>query len=52
MQCIGYFKNFNTIEDFKAVDKTALFNEVAGEVSTLCRDYSDSKARLRRSGQV
>jgi Ubiquitin-like modifier-activating enzyme ATG7 N-terminus len=31
----GAFKNFNTIEDFKAADKTALFNEASGEVSLL-----------------
>ena len=28
----GEFKNFNTIEEFKAVDKTALFNQLTGEV--------------------
>lgn len=26
------FKNYNTIEDFKAADKAALFNAVADEV--------------------
>ena len=31
----GAFKNFNTIEDFKAADKTALFNEASNEVSLL-----------------
>jgi ubiquitin-like modifier-activating enzyme ATG7 len=25
----GAFKNFNTIEDFKAADKTALFNQAS-----------------------
>lgn len=28
----GVFKNYNTIEEFKAADKTALFNQVADEV--------------------
>ena len=28
----GSFKNFNTIEDFKNADKTALFNKVADQV--------------------
>ena len=28
----GVFKNYNTIEDFKAADKAALFNAVADEV--------------------
>lgn len=28
----GVFKNYNTIEEFKAADKAALFNEVANEV--------------------
>ena len=31
----GAFKNFNTIEDFKAADKTALFNQASKEVSLL-----------------
>lgn len=29
----GTLRNFNTIEDFKAADKLALFNEVAEEGS-------------------
>ncbi|CCM07128.1 uncharacterized protein FIBRA_09464 [Fibroporia radiculosa] len=28
----GVFKNFNTIEEFKAADKTALFNSIADEI--------------------
>ncbi|KIM80534.1 hypothetical protein PILCRDRAFT_789269 [Piloderma croceum F 1598] len=28
----GAFKNFNTIEDFKAADKTALFNQASEEI--------------------
>lgn len=28
----GTFKNYNTIEEFKAADKTALFNQAADEV--------------------
>ncbi|KZT18854.1 E1-like protein-activating [Neolentinus lepideus HHB14362 ss-1] len=28
----GVFKNYNTIEEFKAADKTALFNKVADEI--------------------
>ncbi|KAL6298925.1 E1-like protein-activating [Sparassis latifolia] len=28
----GLFKNYNTIEEFKAADKTALFNQVAEEI--------------------
>jgi hypothetical protein len=31
----GAFKNFNTIEDFKAADKSALFNQASEEVSLL-----------------
>lgn len=27
----GVFKNYNTVEEFKAADKTALFNQVADE---------------------
>ena len=30
----GAFKNFNTIEDFKAADKTVLFNQASDEVNT------------------
>ncbi|KAI0922572.1 hypothetical protein AcV5_009509 [Taiwanofungus camphoratus] len=30
----GVFKNYNTVEEFKAADKTALFNQVADEVWT------------------
>lgn len=29
---LGKFKNFNTIEDFKNADKSALFNQLADEV--------------------
>ena len=32
----GSFKNYNTIEEFKAADKTALFNQAADEVGELC----------------
>lgn len=32
VSCSGVLKNFNTIEDFKAADKTVLFNQVADEV--------------------
>lgn len=28
----GIFKNFNTIEDFKAADKAALINDVVSKV--------------------
>lgn len=28
----GILKNYNTIEEFKAADKTALFNELSDEV--------------------
>ncbi len=28
----GVLKNYNTIEEFKAADKTSLFNEVSDEV--------------------
>lgn len=31
----GSFKNFNTIEDFKNADKTALFNHLSDEVRPL-----------------
>lgn len=31
----GIFKNFNTIEDFKAADKTAIFNQASEEVMQL-----------------
>lgn len=37
----GIFKNFNTIEDFKAADKTALFNHVTDKV---CRNLYIMKA--------
>lgn len=30
----GMLKNYNTIEEFKAADKTALFNELSDEVRT------------------
>lgn len=33
MAVTGVFKNYNTIEEFKAADKTMLFNQVADEVS-------------------
>jgi len=32
----GILKNFNTIEDFKATDKTAFFNQLADEVPLFC----------------
>ncbi|KAH8112971.1 ubiquitin-like conjugating enzyme [Phellopilus nigrolimitatus] len=32
VSCTGTFKNFNTIEEFKAADKTALFNQTADEI--------------------
>ncbi|KAI5116668.1 hypothetical protein M0805_007840 [Coniferiporia weirii] len=32
VSCTGTFKNYNTIEEFKAADKTALFNQVADEI--------------------
>ena len=32
MAVTGVFKNYNTIEEFKAADKTVLFNQVADEV--------------------
>lgn len=35
VRCKGTFKNFNTIEDFRAADKAALFNQVADEVRHL-----------------
>lgn len=31
----GVLKNYNTIEEFKAADKTALFNELSDEVRVL-----------------
>lgn len=34
MSVHGILKNFNTIEEFKAVDKSALFNELADELWT------------------
>ena len=32
ISCTGFFKNYNTIEEFKAADKAALFNQVAEQV--------------------
>jgi ubiquitin-like modifier-activating enzyme ATG7 len=32
VQATGIFKNFNTIEDFKAADKAALVNGVVSKV--------------------
>lgn len=34
----GMLKNYNTIEEFKAADKTALFNELSDEVRTRSSD--------------
>ncbi|KIJ65777.1 hypothetical protein HYDPIDRAFT_27010 [Hydnomerulius pinastri MD-312] len=38
----GVFKNYNTIEDFKAADKAALFNGVANEMWSNIVDKKDS----------
>ncbi|KIK81706.1 hypothetical protein PAXRUDRAFT_832674 [Paxillus rubicundulus Ve08.2h10] len=38
----GVFKNYNTIEDFKAADKAALFNDVANEMWSSAIDKRDS----------
>lgn len=38
----GVLKNFNTIEEFKAVDKTALFNQEAQSVCQYHKRYSSS----------
>ncbi|KAH7883150.1 hypothetical protein F5I97DRAFT_1902440 [Phlebopus sp. FC_14] len=38
----GVFKNYNTIEDFKAADKAALFNDVASEMWSNIVDKKDS----------
>jgi len=38
----GIFKNYNTIEDFKAADKAALCNDVASKVRSYI-DASDDK---------
>ncbi|KAF9240392.1 hypothetical protein BU15DRAFT_73985 [Melanogaster broomeanus] len=38
----GVFKNYNTIEDFKAADKAALFNNVANEMWSSIIDKKDS----------
>ena len=46
----GIVKNYNTIEDFKAADKTALFNEFSDEVRLaliLGAAYSDRDLSLR-----
>lgn len=32
VKCVGTLKNYNTVEEFKAADKTALFNKLADEV--------------------
>ncbi|KAF8328206.1 uncharacterized protein EI90DRAFT_1613500 [Cantharellus anzutake] len=34
----GYFKNFNTIEEFKAADKQLLFNNLCGEIWEAFKD--------------
>lgn len=38
---VGTLKNFNTIEEFKAADKTALFNHEAQIVRLLYRSNPD-----------
>lgn len=39
----GVFKNYNTVEEFKAADKTALFNSVSEDVScSLCSSIRKS----------
>lgn len=38
----GILKNFNTIEDFKATDKTAFFNQLADEVPPFLQ-YGDMR---------
>ncbi|KAL4079347.1 hypothetical protein J3A83DRAFT_4086462 [Scleroderma citrinum] len=38
----GVFKNYNTIEEFKAADKAALFNEVANEMWQSIVDSKDT----------
>lgn len=49
----GVFKNYNTIEEFKAVDKTALFNQVADEVSSSSnRHPAQLSERSRRYGRA
>ncbi|KAF8548892.1 E1-like protein-activating [Imleria badia] len=37
----GVFKNYNTIEDFKAADKAALFNDIADEMWTSIVAHKD-----------
>jgi len=40
----GVFKNFNTIEEFKAVDKTALFNSITDEIwKSITVDHSTAQ---------
>ncbi|KAH7105987.1 E1-like protein-activating [Auriculariales sp. MPI-PUGE-AT-0066] len=43
----GVFRNFNTIEDFKALDKTATFNEVASEIWTKAIENNDPSELTR-----
>ncbi|TFK52716.1 E1-like protein-activating [Heliocybe sulcata] len=43
----GVFKNYNTIEDFKAADKTVLFNQVADEIWTSVKTNHDPSALNR-----
>ncbi|KAF8839254.1 E1-like protein-activating [Paxillus ammoniavirescens] len=38
----GVFKNYNTIDDFKATDKAALFNDLANEMWSNAIDKRDS----------
>ncbi|EJD01962.1 ubiquitin-like conjugating enzyme [Fomitiporia mediterranea MF3/22] len=47
IRCTGTFKNFNTIEDFRAADKSALFNQVADEIWNAIRDTGDSSVLNR-----
>ncbi|THH04091.1 hypothetical protein EW145_g5776 [Phellinidium pouzarii] len=42
ISCNGTFKNYNTIEEFKAADKTALFNQVADEIWEGIKTTGDS----------
>ncbi|KAG6381874.1 hypothetical protein JVT61DRAFT_488 [Boletus reticuloceps] len=43
----GVFKNFNTIDEFKAADKAALFNTVADEMWTSIIEHKDT-SKLNR----
>ncbi|KDQ19117.1 hypothetical protein BOTBODRAFT_28607 [Botryobasidium botryosum FD-172 SS1] len=48
VSALGVLKNFNTIEEFKAADKQALFNDVAQEIWNSIKSSPDPSKDLSR----